>query len=218
MSLPQIMKLLSLLLGTILSLCYAYQILYLFVPFFKKQPPVTADKLHRYAILIAARNEEAVLPHLLQSIRQQDYPPELFTTFVVADNCTDRTAQVAAQYGAVVFSRFDREKVGKGYALNYLLSQIDAAEGWDQFDAFLVFDADNLLEKDYLRQINKVCTQGYDAFCGYRNSKNFGGNWVSAGHSLWYLHESTHLNRSRMLLGNPCMVSGTGFGFTRHSY
>ena len=63
--------------------------------------------------------------------------------------------------------------------------------------------------------MNKTCAQGYDAFCGYRNTKNFGTNWISAGYGIWYLHDSTHLNQSRSIIGANCAVNGTGFGFTR---
>lgn len=215
MNLPETLALIAKYLGLCLGLCYAYQILYLFLPLFRKKNIPAAKKFHRYAILIAARNEEAVLPHLLDSIRQQDYPVEYIQVFVVADNCTDNTAQVAAEGGAVVFTRFSTKQVGKGYALNHLLHQIDISYGWDSFDAFLVFDADNILCPDYITQMNSVCCAGYDVFCGYRNSKNFGTNWVSAGHALWFLHDSTHLNASRMALGLPCTVTGTGFGFKR---
>lgn len=215
MTFPEILRGISALLGLVLGLCYTYQFLYLFVPLLKKAPPQKAAVPHRYAILIAARNEETVLPYLLESIRQQDYPMELVSVFVVADNCTDRTAVVAEAGGAVVFQRHDKEKVGKGYALHFLLDQIDLTYGLDNFDAFLVFDADNVLKSDFITQINGTCSQGYDVFCGYRNAKNYGANWVAMGQALWYIHESVHLNRSRMLLGNPCMVNGTGFGFTR---
>jgi len=195
--------------------CFSYEILYLLVPLFRKIRHSGKNNPTRYAILIAARNEEAVLPHLLESIRAQDYPGELIATYVIADNCTDRTAAVAAQHGARVYQRFNTSQVGKGYALNYLLEQIRIAGEIEHYDAFLIFDADNLLQRDYVNQINKVCSDGYEVFCGYRNSKNFGSSWVSSGHAIWYLHESTHLNQSRMILGNCCTVSGTGFGFTR---
>ena len=195
--------------------CFSYEILYLILPIFRKIRHSGASKPTRYAILIAARNEETVLPHLLESIRSQDYPAELLTTYVIADNCTDRTAAVAAQHGARVFQRFNTTQVGKGYALNYLLEQIRIAGDMEKYDAFLIFDADNLLQPDYVTQINKVRSDGYEVFCGYRNSKNFGSSWVSSGHAIWYLHESTHLNQSRMIMGNCCTVSGTGFGFTR---
>ena len=155
-----------------------------------------------------------MLPHLLDSIAVQDYGGVIHT-YVVADNCTDRTAALALAHGARVFQRFDQTRIGKGYALNYLLHQIDQTDGLDSYDAFLIFDADNLLQTDYIRQMNRVVSRGYDAFCGYRNAKNFGDNWLTAGYGLWYIHDSTHGNRSRMALGTTCTVNGTGFGFTR---
>ena len=197
------------------SICYLYQLIYLFLPLWERKHVHKPERLHRYAVLIAARNEEAVLPYLLDSIRDQDYPAELIDTFVVADNCTDRTAQLARAHGATVYPRFNKTQVGKGYALHYLLEQIRSNEGLSQYDAFLIFDADNLLSRDFVSQINKTVSDGYEAFCGYRNSKNFGANWLSGGYGLWYLHDSTHLNRSRMMLGTSCAVNGTGFGFTR---
>ena len=215
MNLFRIVEIFSTSLVVLTTICYFYQIIYLLLPLVMKDRPHQAEKPHRYAILIAARNEEAVLPHLLDAINAQDYPKDRLATFVVADNCTDRTAEVARQHGATVFPRFNQKQIGKGYALKDLLSKIDQTEGLSQFDAFLIFDADNLLEPDYVRQINRVASDGYDAFCGYRNSKNFGANWLSAGYGLWYLHDSVHMNRSRMGLGTPCAVNGTGFGFTR---
>lgn len=197
------------------GICYFYQIVYLLLPLVLHTKPKSTPKPTRYAILIAARNEEAVLPHLLDSIRAQDYPADKITTYVVADNCTDATAQIAAGHGAQVFVRQDKDHVGKGYALHFLLEQLRWRGELERYDAFLIFDADNLLQPDYISAMNQVCSQGYDAFCGYRNSKNFGSNWLSAGYALWYLHDSTHLNRSRMLLGTACAVNGTGFGFTR---
>lgn len=210
-----ILHLSSCVLGLLVGLCYFYQVLYLFLPFFQKEAAHQPEKLHRYAVLIAARNEAAVLPQLLWSLLQQDYPAELVTVYVVADNCTDDTARVAAQYGVKVWERFDDTRVGKGYALHDLLEHIRSNGELPGYDAFLVFDADNILQNDYIRRINAVCSDSYDAFCGYRNSKNFGSSWVSAGHGIWFLHECTHLCRSRQLVQLPCAVTGTGFGFTR---
>jgi len=198
------------------TVSYLYQLVYLFLPLVRKPKPHRPGKLHRFCVLIAARNEEAVLPHLLDSLRGQDYPAELLQVYVVADNCTDSTAALACRGGARVYSRFDRQHVGKGFALCYLLERIgEEPGGLERFDAFLVFDADNLLAPDFITQINRTCSDGYEAFCSYRNSKNFGDNWLSSAHGLQFLHESTHLNRSRMLIGSCCTVSGTGFGFTR---
>lgn len=202
-------------LGILLTVCFFYQIVYLFLPIIFRKKPKSNGKQHRFAILIAARNEEAVIPHLLDSIAAQDYPAELVTTYVIADNCTDKTALVSSQHGARVYERFNKKQVGKGYALDYLLDRIDADAGLDSYDAFLVFDADNLLLPNYLTEMNKTVGEGYAAFSGYRNSKNFGDSWVSAGQAMWYLHDSVHLNKSRYILNVGCAVNGTGFGFTR---
>jgi len=199
----------------IVTVSYLYQLVYLFLPMIIKPRPHKPTRLLRYGVLIAARNEEKVLPHLLDSLRNQDYPAELFQVFVIADNCTDQTAKVAAEGGARVYTRFSKTQIGKGYALNYLLGLMEASGELQQYDAFLIFDADNLLEPDYIRAINCTCSDGFEAFCGYRNTKNFTDSWLSSGCGLLYLHESTHLNRSRMLIGSCCAVNGTGFGFTR---
>ena len=215
MGITEILKITGIVLSALLSVCYLYQVVYLFVPFFKKEKTFACTKQHKFAFLIAARNEEEVLPHLLDSIRAQDYPAELLTVFVVADNCTDRTFEAAAEAGAAVYRRENKEQVGKGYALNFLLEQIERDYGCDSFDGFFVFDADNLLAPDYVTKMNQCFGGGYEIVASCRNSKNFCDNWIASGNALWFLHESIHLNRSRMLLGTSCAVSGTGFLFSR---
>ena len=173
-------------------LCYAYQFVYIPVGIYVKMKRKTRPDAapHRFAILVAARNEETVIGHLLDSIRAQDYPAEYVDIWVVADNCTDATASVAAAHGAHVVKRQNKMQVGKGYALNYLLSRMPTKK----YDAFLVFDADNLLAPDYLTEMNKTFSAGYGIITSYRNSKNYGDNWISAGYALWFLREASFLN------------------------
>lgn len=201
--------------GWIFFLCYSYQFVYIVIPLFKKHKPTVTAKRHKLALLVCARNEEMVISEMLKTAFAQNYPRELFKVFVVADNCTDRTAEIARRAGAVVYERFDKTQVGKGYALSYLLSHIRDDYGPEAFDAFLIFDADNLLDSRYLTEMNKTFSAGYKVVTGYRNSKNYGDNWISAGYSLMFLRESSLLNRPRMLLHTSCAVSGTGFGFKR---
>lgn len=214
MELIEILRMVNFTVAVLFTLCYAYQFLYLPIPMLKQDKTHRPVQYHNYAVLISARNEEAVLGHLLQSLRRQDYPEEYMTIFVVADNCSDTTAQVARQHGAVVYERFDHNHVGKGYALNYLLRQISRDYG-PVFDGYFVFDADNLLQPDYIAQMNRTFCDGYGIVTSYRNSKNFGDNWISAGYALWFLREAEQLNHARMLLGTSCAVSGTGFLFSR---
>lgn len=195
----------------VFTLCYCYQFGYVLVRFFKKQKVYTAKKLHKYAILISARNEGAVIGELLESLHRQNYPQELLDIYVVADNCTDNTAQIAEDHGAIVYERFDRRLVGKGYALNYLFEKIYARSGLEAYDGYFVFDADNVLDENYVREMNKVFDNGYEIVTSYRNSKNYGSNWISAGYALWFLRESKYLNGARMQCGTSCAISGTGF-------
>lgn len=132
----------------------------------------------------------------------------------MADNCDDHTAEIAESCGAHVYTRFNKQLVGKGYALEELMNHlaVDYPEG---FDGYFVFDADNLLEPDYIEQMNKTFSDGNDIITSYRNSKNYGSNWISAGYALWFLRESKYLNYPRNLLGTSCAVSGTGFMFSR---
>jgi cellulose synthase/poly-beta-1,6-N-acetylglucosamine synthase-like glycosyltransferase len=194
-------------------LCYSYQFIYILVPFFKKNKPTENLKLHKFAVLIAARNEEAVITQLIESIHNQTYPSDKIEIFVVADNCTDNTAAVARDAGAAVWERFNRYKVGKGYAISFLLDRIAEAYPEKSFDGYFVFDADNLLDENYIWEMNRCFSDGNRIITSYRNSKNYGSNWISAGNSLWFLRESQYLSRSRMLLGISCAVSGTGFLF-----
>ena len=194
--------------------CYAYQFFYIPVPWLKKANPHAAPRANRYAVLICARNEAAVIGDLIASIRSQTYDQSLVSIFVLADNCTDDTALIARCAGAVCYERSNREHVGKGYALQILLHYLD--RDYPQgFDGYFVFDADNILEPDYIERMNETFSDGHDIVTSYRNSKNYGDNWISAGYALWFLRESRYLNHARHLLGTSCAVSGTGFLFSR---
>ena len=194
------------------TLCYLYQFIYILVPFFKKnKQPAAVTVLHRFGVLISARNEESVIANLVHNINEQNYPQGLVTVFVIADNCSDGTAMAARGAGAVVYERFDTKDVGKGFALDFLLTRISEDYKKDDFDGFFVFDADNLLDENYIAEMNKTFSQGHRIITSYRNSKNYDNNWISAGYSLWFMRESKYLNHSRMLLGTSCAVSGTGF-------
>ena len=194
--------------------CYAYQFVYIPVALLRRRKRLPAAAPHRFAVLIAARNEETVIGDLLDSLHAQDYDMSLITVFVIADNCTDRTAAIASEKGAVVYTRQNKQAVGKGYALEALLAHIKS-DYPDGYDAYLVFDADNLLAPDFLTRMNESFSAGNEIITCYRNSKNYGSNWISAGYALWFLRESRFLNGAREALGSSCAVSGTGFLFSQ---
>ena len=202
--------------GIVFFLCYAYQFFYIpVVLLLRRRTSVPVKPTpHRYAVLICARNEQAVIGDLIASIRNQTYDQSLLSIFVLADNCTDDTALIARCAGATAYERSNREQVGKGYALQTLLHYLER-DYPDGFDGYFVFDADNLLAPDYIERMNETFSAGHDIITSYRNSKNYGDNWISAGYALWFLRESRYLNHARHLLGTSCAVSGTGFLFSR---
>ena len=212
----QVMNIVNLIVCGLFILCYAYQFFYTLLVLFKKKKKLPEGAPHRLAVLICARNEEAVIHQLIDSLKKQDYDKSLYEIFVLADNCTDRTAEVARNSGATrVYERENHEQVGKGYALNYLLEKMDEDFGRDAFDAYVVFDADNLVAPSYLSEINRVYSAGYEIVCSYRNSKNYGDSWVSAGSGLWFIRDAKFLNGARVALGGSAWLAGTGFLFSR---
>lgn len=193
-----------------------YQIVCVLAGLFARQvrfPEAAMDQ--RYAVLISARNEENVISNLIASIRAQTYPAELIDIWIVADNCTDNTAQVVREQGCHVVERFNDKLVGKGYALTFLLDHIIDTGASDQYDAYFVFDADNKLDPHYIEEMNKGFHAGFKILTSYRNSVNLSDNWVSSGSALWFIRESRFLNNSRMVFGSSCHVGGTGFMFSR---
>lgn len=202
--------------AVIFAVCYLYQFAFIPIVWIKKGllKKSTAIKEHRFAVLICARNEAGVIADLLASIRNQTYPADLITTFVLADNCTDKTSDISRKNGAIVYERYNQELIGKGYALEALLGNVKDDYG-DTFDGYFVFDADNILAANYIEEMNKTFSDGHDIVTSYRNSKNYGSNWISAGYALWFLRESRYLNQARFLSGTSCAVSGTGFLFGR---
>lgn len=208
----EIVPYINYILAVIFILCVGYQFIYIFVPFMKGGRKLKVKKMCRYAVLIPARNEEKVIPHLIASVKGQSYPSELVDIFVIADNCTDNTAQAALDSGAFcVFQRDNKELIGKGYALDFALDKIREDYPDNDYDGYFVFDADNLLDESYIEEMNKMFSNGKRIITSYRNTKNYGTSWVSAGCSLWYLRESRFLNHPRTLLDTSCAISGTGF-------
>ena len=191
----------------LMGLCCAYQLGYTLLSLVKTPRWKPGAGTNRYAVLICARNEAAVLPKLLESLRTQDYPGVL-DLYVAADNCTDDTARLARKGGATVFERHDLVHVGKGYALNFLLHRI-WAEG-KHYDGYLLFDADNLARPDFVRRLDGVFSPECPVVAGYRNTKNYRG-WVAAGQGLCFIREVRFLNCPRTLLGFSGNVTGTGF-------
>ncbi|MBS5857653.1 MAG: glycosyltransferase family 2 protein [Clostridia bacterium] len=194
----------------IITIFWLYQVLVSLCSLVKlKEKPLKVKKDHRFMAIIPAHNEEAVVANLIESLKQQTYNKELYDIYVIADNCTDNTAKVAREAGAIVYERFDETKKTKGYALNWFLQQKIKEDA--PYDAFFVFDADNIVDKNFIKNMNKKLCQGEDVVQGYRDIKNPSDNWITAGYAIfyWQMHRFYHL--ARYNLGLSPLLNGTGF-------
>ena len=176
----------------------------------KERAPIE-DKQHDFAVIICARNEENVLPNLLKSLQRQEYAGK-HDVFVVADNCTDATASVAAKHGATVFVRNNDKEVGKGYALQYGIDKL-MTDYSDKYDAICVFDADNLAASNFLSEMNATLCSGVEVAQGYRDTKNVHDSWLSETYTVYWLMLTRYYHAARANMGLSSMVGGTGFAF-----
>lgn len=160
----------------------------------------------RFAILIPARNEHAVVPDLIRSLLHVDYPKEMYRVFVVADNCTDRTAQVARQAGATVFERNDSERQTKGHALAWLAERIEPIWAWD---ACVIFDGDNIADPNFLNVMAGELERGEAVVQGNLHLKNVGRSWASRMMRLMFAMWEVEMV-GRALLGVSVQLHGTG--------
>jgi len=194
----------------IITIYWAYQIVISFCSLIKlKDKKLLVKKDHKFMAIIPAHNEEVVIKNLVDSLQAQDYDKNLYDIYVIADNCTDDTARIAKEAGAIVYKRFDEEHKTKGYALNWFLQQ-KISENAD-YDAFCVFDADNIVDKNFLKNMNKKLCQGEDIVQGYRDIKNPTDSWVSSGYAIFYWMMNRFYHLARYNLGLSPLINGTGF-------
>lgn len=174
-----------------------------------KDKPIIEDKQNRFMAIIPAHNEEKVVGNLIASLKRQNYPKELYDIYVIADNCTDNTAKVAKEAGAIVYERFDEEHKTKGYALNWFLKQ--KIEENAPYDAFCIFDADNIVDENFIKNMNKKLCQGEEVVQGYRDIKNPTDSWITAGYAIFYWTMNRFYHLARYNLGLSPLINGTGF-------
>ncbi|MEI6132312.1 MAG: glycosyltransferase family 2 protein [Bacillota bacterium] len=178
---------------------------------FKKKPedPRNFPATNRFAVVIAAHNEDMVIESTIESLINIDYPKELIDIYLIADNCTDKTAEIARKMLCNVLERNNLEKKGKGHALTWGFEKIWATN--IKYDAVCLFDADNLVDKSYFLEMNKSLHQGHNVIQGYIGCKNPEDSWVSACYSINFWLANRFFQLSRFQLGLSCGIGGTGF-------
>lgn len=162
---------------------------------------------HKFAILVAARNEEVVIGNLVKSLKNQDYPESLYDIYVIPNNCTDNTGKAAKKAGAKVMECTIPVK-SKGEVLKFAFEKLQSKK---DLDAYIIFDADNAVHKNFLKRMNDALCDGHRVAQGFRDSKNAGDNWISGSYSIFYWIQNFFHNKSRMQMNGSASINGTGF-------
>lgn len=162
----------------------------------------------RFAVFVAAHNEEQVIGPLLDNLLRMEYPRDLYDIYVIADNCTDRTAEIAKGFGVQVAERFSETERGKGFAIRWMLERIKDVDV--NYDAVVMFDADNLVATNFLRVMNDRLMEGKKVIQGYLDIKNPFDSWVSISMAIsyWYTNRMWQLARYHLKLS--AALGGTG--------
>ncbi|MDU4961396.1 MAG: glycosyltransferase family 2 protein [Sporomusaceae bacterium] len=188
-----------------------FTLYYFFIAFFgmwrrREAKILTPEKT--FAVIVAAHNEEQVIGQLVENLHYLNYPDELYDIFVVADNCQDRTAEISRAKGALVYERFNDQQRGKGYAMEWIFTKLFSLER--KYDAVVVFDADNLVHPNFLREMNSRLCKGEKVIQGYLDAKNPNDTWISGTFaiSFWLVNHIWHL--AKYQLGLSSVLGGTG--------
>lgn len=191
---------------------YILSLYYLILSFFgivRFKEKKDYDKVKTFAVLVAAHNEENVIKDCIKSLYKVDYPKDKFDVFVIADNCIDKTAKISREAGAIVYERFNKTLIGKGYALEWMFDKLFKLDR--NYDSVVILDADNLVSGNFLTEMNNKLCDGFKVVQGYLDSKNPGDTWITGSYSIsfWSSNRMFQLSRSNLKLSNQ--LGGTGF-------
>lgn len=195
-------------LSTTVGVVSTYQTLVSCAGLYRKKEPITQAPQKTFAVLVAAHNESAVIGPLIENLKQLDYPSDMYDIFVICDNCTDNTAEIVRQHGALAYERFDSSKRGKGYGIEWMLENLWALP--KQYDAVVMFDADNLVEKNFLLAMNDRLCKGARVIQAYLDSKNPFDSWITLSYAVTYWFTNRMWQLARHNLGLPNTLGGTG--------
>ena len=200
----------NIILGIISLFFTVYGLYYIITGLFAFAKPIvkrnTIDKKNKFSIIIAARNEEAVIGNLIDSLKKQNYDKKLYEINVIINNSTDNTGNVSKKHGANVI-KCDVPVKSKGEVLRYTFGKFKNKK----FDAYVIFDADNVVHPDFLMHMNMSINNGFRVAQGFRDSKNYQDNWISGSYTLFYYLQNFFFNLSRKKLAASASINGTGF-------
>ena len=203
--------------GGCLAVMMLYQLVLSFFGFGKKTKDYADhDPQSRFLVLVPAHNEEKVIGDIVDNLNRMDYPRELYDFYIIADNCTDRTAEVARKMGArVIETRKETPDAptGKPIALCKALESLGDYE--NRYDLMMIFDADNLMDTNMFREVNsqyldKGKPDFIQCYLGAKNKKGVVAWFYYTGYTL----TNRFFDLAKHRLGLNCAIGGTGFAMS----
>jgi len=180
----------------------------------KPAHPPTPTYLNRFAVIGCAHNEEAVIGKLVESIYKNAYPRDRYDLYVICDNCTDGTAERVKQAGAIPMVRTAPDKRGKPLALEWMFDILRRKrETGEVYDAYIILDADNLVNEGYLDAVNSKLNEGHEVIQTYLGCKNPDDTWISMAYSLSYWLSNVNYQDAHARMGLSAQLGGTGMVF-----
>lgn len=174
--------------------------------FKRRKPHPKAAPQTRFAVIIPARNEARVVGNLIRSLHTQDYPADRFDVFVAVNNCTDDTEAVARACGAKIL-RCEGVIRSKGDVLHQAFERLLDSK----YDAYAVFDADNIADSSFLQRMNDALTDGERVCRGRLKAGNATESWVAGNFGLYHVMMEWFYSRPHTIAGLSSNLVGTAF-------
>jgi len=183
--------------------------------FFKirRKKNVVGDKknVNEYAIIVPAHNEELIIGELIDSVKALNYPADKYELIIIADNCTDNTEKIIRDKGGQCYVRTDSIKKGKPYALEWIFRQIDL----NKYDGFNIIDADTIVDKNYLKEMNNKMGSGSTAIQGYFGIMNPDQSWLTRLMVIPGILKFKIRYSCKDKMGLSCPLMGNGMCFSK---
>jgi cellulose synthase/poly-beta-1,6-N-acetylglucosamine synthase-like glycosyltransferase len=192
----------------------AFYIGYTLISFFSRKSSMEKTycdgKEHSFLIIVPAHNEENMISITLKSVLDADYPQDKIHILVIADNCTDRTVDVASRFPVQILRRNNLKDIGKGYAIEYALQHVD----YRKYDAIIILDADCTIDRDFFRAANSKLNSGAKVIQVRYDLTNYDDTFISYLMGFGNFLENEFFYKPKSFLGFSVFLRGTGMIFS----
>ena len=188
-----------------------YYVGFFFISLKKVKKVPHSDKYTRFVVLIPARNEGKVVGNIIHALKMQTYPKEYFDVYFIVEDENDLTVKLALENGYKYFVRDEltEQRKTKGFALQECIRYF--MNNGIHYDAYMIFDADNVMETKFIEKMNDVRQTGVQVGVGYRNFTNASTNWLTVCNATLFTYMNTFTSRGRTELFKKALLSGTGY-------